>query len=98
MRRLLVPLLAIMNLVLLPLWLVSGSLFPRITAHGWVRWLMRLNPVTYAVAALRQSFERQAAVGTPALGISLAVTAACAVALFAASTVLANRKSVRSFA
>jgi hypothetical protein len=59
---------------------------------------MRLNPVTYAVAALRQSFERQAAAGAPAFSTSLIVTACCAAALFAASTALAVRKSARSFA
>lgn len=89
---------AIMNLVLLPLWLVSGSLFPMANAHGWVQWLMRLNPVTYTVAALRQAFERDTAAGVPALSTSLAVTAACAALLFAASAAFANRKSVRSFA
>jgi ABC-2 type transport system permease protein len=89
---------AIMNLVLLPLWLVSGSLFPMANAHGWVQVLMRLNPVTYTVAALRQAFERDAAAGVPALSTSLAVTAACAALLFAASTAFASRKSVRSFA
>jgi hypothetical protein len=57
-----------------------------------------LNPVTYTVAALRQSFERDAAAGVPALSPSLAVTVACAALLFAASTASANRKSVRSFA
>jgi ABC-2 type transport system permease protein len=89
---------AVMNLVLLPLWLISGALFPMTNAHGWVRWLMRLNPVTYTVAALRQSFERRAAIDTPSLATSLVVTACFAVVLFAASTAFANRKSVRSFA
>jgi ABC-2 type transport system permease protein len=89
---------AIMNLALFPLWLVSGALFPMASAHGWVRWLMRLNPVTYAVSALRQCFERQAAAGTPAFSTSLIVTACCAAALFAASTAFAVRKSARSFA
>ena len=89
---------AIMNLVLFPLWLISGALFPMTTAHGWVRWLMRLNPVTYTVAALRQALERHAAPGTPAFAASLAVTAACAALLFIASTALANRKTTRSFA
>jgi ABC-2 type transport system permease protein len=88
---------AVMNLVLLPLWLVSGSLFPMTNAHGWVRWLMRLNPVTYTVAALRQSFERRAAMDTPSFATSLIVTACFAVVLFAASTAFASRKSVRSF-
>jgi ABC-2 type transport system permease protein len=89
---------AIMNLVLLPLWLVSGALFPMTHAHGWVRWLMRLNPVTYTVAALRQSLANGAAVDTPTLSTSLIVTACCALLLFAASTASAGRKSARSFA
>ena len=88
---------AVINLLLLPLWLVSGAVFPMANAHGWVRWLMRLNPVTYSVAALRQNLERHGAAGTPSLSASLLVTACCAVALFAASAASARRKSARSF-
>lgn len=89
---------AIMNLVLFPLWLVSGALFPMSSAHGWVQWLMRINPVTYTVSALRQPLEHHAAAGAPGFSASLAVTAACAVLLFAASAATATRRSVRSFA
>jgi len=89
---------AIMNLVLLPAWLVSGSLFSMANAHGWVRWLMRLNPVTYTVAALRQALERHAAAGVPSLSISVIVTGACALALFIASAIAASKRTVRSFA
>src|SRR5215471_16496718 len=28
---------AIMNLLLVPMWMVSGALFPMATAHGWIR-------------------------------------------------------------
>jgi ABC-2 type transport system permease protein len=87
---------AVMNLVLLPLWLVSGSLFPMAGAHGWVQWLMRINPLTYAVAALRAPLEGHA--GTPAPAASVIVTACFAAALFAAASVAAGRKTVRSFA
>jgi ABC-2 type transport system permease protein len=89
---------AIMNLVLVPLWMVSGALFPMASAHGWVRLLMKINPVTYMVAALRQPLENNAASGTPGLPLSLLVTAACAAVLFAASAASATRRSVRSFA
>ncbi len=88
---------AIMNLVLVPLWLVSGSLFPMAKAHGWVQWIMRLNPATYMVAALRRPLEAHSAAGTPELFTSLIVTACFAVLLFVASTALATRKSTRSF-
>ena len=85
---------AIMNLVLLPLWLVSGSLFPIAKAHGWVQWLMRANPVTYAVSALRAPLEGHA--GVPAPTISVIVTACFAAVLFAIATASATRKTTRS--
>jgi hypothetical protein len=44
---------AVMNLVLFPLWMVSGALFPMGNAHGWIQWVMRVNPLTYSLAALR---------------------------------------------
>ena len=45
---------AIMNLFLIPLWLLSGSLFPASGAAGWLGTVMAANPLTYGVAALRQ--------------------------------------------
>src|SRR5499433_2810882 len=44
---------AIINLFLIPLWLLSGALFPLAGASWWMRILMRLNPLTYGVEALR---------------------------------------------
>src|SRR4051794_5862178 len=45
---------AIINLFLMPLWLLSGSLFPLSGASFWIGWLMRLNPLTYGTEALRR--------------------------------------------
>lgn len=36
---------AIMNIVLMPLWLVSGALFGKERAHGWMQVLMSANPL-----------------------------------------------------
>ena len=83
---------AVMNLVLFPLWMVSGALFPMASAHGWMQWLMRVNPMTYGLAALRKLLDPAAAV--PDVGISVAVTAGCGLLLLAAATVSANRRSV----
>jgi ABC-2 type transport system permease protein len=44
---------AIMNLVLVPMWLLSGAFFPASGAAPWVRALMTINPLTYGVTALR---------------------------------------------
>src|SRR2546425_11372478 len=45
---------AIINLFLIPLWLLSGALFPLSGASGWLRMLMRINPLTYGVEALHE--------------------------------------------
>lgn len=46
---------ALMNLLLFPMWLLSGALFPVETASTVLQWLMRINPLTYGLAALRSS-------------------------------------------
>ncbi len=76
---------AIMNLFLIPMWLLSGSFFPVDGAPGWLRAAMAVNPLTYGVAALRRALGG----GTeslPSLGLSFAVTAAFAILMFAAAT------------
>lgn len=42
------------NLVALPLFFLSGSMYPIDDAPPWLAPLIRLNPITYAVDALRQ--------------------------------------------
>jgi ABC-2 type transport system permease protein len=76
---------AIMNLFLIPMWLLSGSFFPVDGAPGWLRAAMAVNPLTYGVAALRRALGG-ASEALPSLGLSFAVTAAFAVLMFAAAT------------
>jgi ABC-2 type transport system permease protein len=68
---------AIMNVVLIPLWLLSGAFFPATGAPGWLEWAMRINPLTYGIAALRRSLyltQTTAAGAVPALVPALGVT------------------------
>lgn len=44
---------AVMNLFLLPLWFLSGGLFPVESASPILRWLVIVNPVSYAVSGIR---------------------------------------------
>ncbi|MAT14018.1 MAG: ABC transporter [Planctomyces sp.] len=44
---------AIMSVFLMPMWLLSGAFFP-VPETGWLAWVMRVNPLTYGVAGLRQ--------------------------------------------
>ena len=36
----------LMSVALIPLWMLSGAMFPA-SGSGWVRWLMRVDPMTY---------------------------------------------------
>jgi ABC-2 type transport system permease protein len=47
---------AVMNLFLMPLWLLSGALFPATGAAGWMRPVMELNPLSFGLVALRHAF------------------------------------------
>jgi ABC-2 type transport system permease protein len=86
---------AIMNLILMPIWFLSGAFFPAAGLPGWLTWLMRLNPLTYGMAALRGSLYlgNPAAVGAlPHMLPSLFVTVAFAAGSFAVATNSAQRK------
>ncbi len=85
---------AIMNLILMPIWLLSGAFFPAAGAATWLGWIMGLNPLTYGMAALRRCLYlgAPAAVGpVPALVPSLVITAVFCVATFAGATAVARR-------
>jgi len=78
------------------MWMVSGSLFPMATAHGWVRGLMWANPLTYSIALLNHSLEMPNA--QPGALESLVVTAVFGLVLLVASGILAAQKTTRSSA
>lgn len=73
----------IMSVVLLPMWLLSGAFFPG-KESAWVQFLMKINPLTYGVAGLRQcvSSRPDAVAGLPSIPICFAVLGGfCAVCL-----------------
>lgn len=47
---------AIMNIFLVPLWLLSGALFPA-APDSWMRFAVMVNPLAYGTAALRRAFH-----------------------------------------
>ena len=90
---------AVMNLLLLPMWLLSGAMFPIAGASAVIRAVMLANPLTYSTSLLRRALTPGvAADGSPDAATSLAVTAAFALVLVAGSAALASRKSSRSAA
>jgi ABC-2 type transport system permease protein len=87
---------AIMNLLLVPMWMVSGSLFPMATAHGWVKAIMWVNPLTYSIALLNHTLRLPNA--APGYMESLIVTALFGLVLLLVSGVMAAQKASRSAA
>ena len=76
---------AVMNLFLLPLWFLSGALFPAEGASPVLAWLIYLNPVSYGVDLIRQGlyWPAEAPIALASVGLSLAVTAGLAGLLLA---------------
>ena len=86
---------AVMNIVLIPMWLLSGALFPLSGASGWVRVIMLVNPLTYGMSALRQSLY----FGLPgqeicSLSWSVGITIVFGAVLIFFSCLQANRKKI----
>jgi ABC-2 type transport system permease protein len=86
----------IMNLLLVPMWMVSGSLFPMATAHGVIRAIMWANPLTYSISLLNGLLGLPNA--NPGLLVSTAVTAAFGLVLLLVSGLIAGQKSTKSAA
>src|SRR5579859_4222063 len=85
---------AIINLFLIPLWLVSGALFPLSGASGWIRIIMRLNPLTYGVEALRGLLYPGLETQFP-LSSALATLLLFSLVMFALALLMANRRSTK---
>jgi ABC-2 type transport system permease protein len=84
----------IVNLFLIPLWLLSGALFPLAGASGWIRVIMRLNPLTYGVEALRSLLYPGAETSFP-LPSAMATLVLFSLVMFALALLMANRRTTK---
>lgn len=82
---------AVMNLLLMPMWMLSGALFPAQGAAAWMQWVMRLNPLSYGYNALRIAMLGEG----PGFLFSLATTAALSLFFFVWAVWNASRPSMR---
>ena len=81
---------AIINLFLIPLWLLSGAMFPFAHASKWIKAIMLANPLTYGVEALRATLFPGQQTFTSATALS--VLSGFSVAVFVISYVIVNRR------
>jgi ABC-2 type transport system permease protein len=85
---------AVMTVVLMPLWLLSGAFFPAAGVPRWLGILMACDPLTYGMAAFRHMLAPAEDGGpgiAPGLGAALGLTLLFAAAAFAAALALADR-------
>lgn len=86
---------AVMNVFLIPMWLLSGALFPPGGAATWVAWVMRINPLTYGLALLHHTLSANPSTfsdGEPGVTTALAITALFGGAMFLLGIVFARRR------
>ncbi len=88
----------VMSVALIPLWMLSGAMFPATGGSAWVRALMAADPMTYTVSAVRRGLQG----GVVPLGllpawsspaIELGVTAGFATLSLMAATLLCRRRA-----
>jgi ABC-2 type transport system permease protein len=84
----------IINLFLIPLWLLSGALFPMAGASKWIRALMYMNPLTYGVEALRALLYPEMEASFP-LSSAMATLLLFSLVMFGLAFLMANRRSTR---
>src|SRR5947209_4426124 len=85
---------AIINLFLLPMWMLSGALFSLSGASEWLRILMRINPLTYGVEALRDLLY-PASQGEFSLGASMATLVLFSLFMFGLAFLMVNRRTTK---
>ena len=85
---------AIINLFLIPMWMLSGALFPLSHASEWLRVLMRINPLTYGVEALRDLLY-PASKGEFSLPASMATLVLFSLFMFGLAFLMVNRRTTK---
>ncbi len=83
----------IINLFLIPLWLLSGAMFSITRASGWLRVVMYMNPLSYGVDALRALLYP--GMETFPLTHSMATLLLFSLAMFGLAFLMANRRTTR---
>jgi ABC-2 type transport system permease protein len=82
----------IINLFLIPMWLLSGALFRLTGASKWIRVIMRLNPLTYGVDALRALMYPGAETSSP-LSSAMATLVLFSLVMFGLAFLMVNRRT-----
>jgi len=81
---------AVMNLVLFPMWLLSGAFFPLESASWFIKPLMWINPLTYGMTALKSALAGVS--GEPEFLLPLTILFAFGIVFLVACVLNMNQK------
>ena len=83
---------AIMMLFLMPMWFLSGAMFPVDGAKRVMAWIMSVNPLTYGVAALRRAIYlgQGTSLALPGWTMCLGITILFAAVMFLLAATIAQ--------
>ncbi len=87
---------AIMSVFLLPMWLLSGALFPAKGVPVWLGAMITINPLTYGLAAFRHILYSASAhqpTDLPDFKLSLSITVAFGVATLLGASFMAKART-----
>jgi ABC-type multidrug transport system permease subunit len=89
---------AVMSVALIPLWMLSGAMFPPTGGSRWLGVLTALDPMTYVVSAVRRGFHGAAlpldlVPARSSVFADLAIVAGFAVVALAAAVALCRRRA-----
>jgi len=62
---------SVMNLFLIPMWLLSGAFFPAEGLPSWLSWVMVINPLSYGMELVRAAMYPSAQASLLAWGITV---------------------------
>jgi ABC-2 type transport system permease protein len=71
----------LMTLLLIPLWILSGAMFPTAGAKPWLQFIMTWNPLSYGVGLVRDALHGGHSLSASALPLVV-------IAIFAAASVI----------
>jgi ABC-2 type transport system permease protein len=87
---------AIMNLFLMPLWFLSGALFPPDKSLGAMKWVIWGNPLSYGLAGIRRALywnNPSVSALLPSWSMCLGISIAFAAILFGLASIIATARS-----
>jgi len=77
---------SVMNLVLMPMWLLSGALFSADGAAGWLAAVMRINPLSWMIELVRTALIGEVA------PLALLISAGWTMVFLTALTIIVSRR------